>query len=90
MTFGIGTSQQASAGVWMLMKKKHSLLKLQQVNTGASCDANTVPVADAFGSVFPQLTARTSVWKMVGMCHLTCFCGLPTCRLHHQWCTIAT
>ena len=35
MTFGIGTSQQASAGDPMLMKKKRSLLKLQQVNTDA-------------------------------------------------------
>ncbi len=50
MTFGIGTSQQASAGVRMLMKKKHSLLRLQQVNKDASCGAGTVPVADASSS----------------------------------------
>lgn len=35
MTFGIGTSQQASAGDRMLTKKKRTLLKLQQVDTDA-------------------------------------------------------
>ncbi len=57
MIFGIGTSQQASAGDRMLMKKKRSLLKLQQVNTDASCDAGTIPVADASGPERYPLTA---------------------------------
>ena len=57
MTFGIGTSQPASAGDQMLMKKKRSLLKLQQVNTDASCDAGTVPVTDASGPKRYPLTA---------------------------------
>jgi len=41
----------------MLMKKKRSLLKLQQVNTDASCDAGTIPVADASGPERYPLTA---------------------------------
>jgi hypothetical protein len=57
MTFGTGTSQQASAGVQMLMKKKHSLLRLQQVNKDASCDAGIVPVADASSTKQYPLTA---------------------------------